>query len=89
MSQRIEGGAPAHTQIYVYIDMSPKEKKGKDNTPDTLTSFKQIFSHLPGLFVLTLASEAPWQAPHRCIIAPVLFFRIRIYEDNPILDDLI
>ena len=89
MSQRIEGGAPAHTQIYVYIDMSPKEKKGKDNTPDTLTSIKQNFTHLPGLFVLTLASEAPWQALHRCNIAPAFFFRIRVYKDDPILDDLI
>ena len=89
MSQWIEGGAPAHTQIYVYIDMSPREKKGKDNTPDTLTSIKQNFTHLPGLFVLTLASEALWQAPHRCNIAPALFFRIRVYKDDPILDDLI
>ena len=88
MSQRIERGASAHTQIYVYIDISPR-RKGKDNTLDTLTSVKQNFSHLPGLFVLTLASEAPWQAPHRCNIASVLFFRIRIYEDDPILDDLI
>ena len=32
MSQRIERGAPAHTQIYVYIDRSPREKGVRTHT---------------------------------------------------------
>ena len=74
MSQRIKRGAPTHTY---------------EHTPDTPTPIKQNFSYLSGLFVLTLASEALWQAPYRCNIAPVVFFRIMTYEDDPILNDLI
>ena len=62
-------------------------RKGKNNTKDTLASFKQNFSYLLVLIFLTLASEALWQAPHRCTIALFLIFRIRIFEDDSILDD--
>ena len=88
MSQRIERGACTYIYIYIYIH-EPQKKGVRITHQILLTSFKQNFSHLPRLFVLTLASKAPWQAPHRCNIATVLFFRIRIYEDDPILDDLI
>ena len=87
MSQRIkERGTYMRTEVY--INRSPGGEKVRTQwIPFTPT--KHNFSYLPGLFVLTLASEVPWQAPHRCNIAPIVFFRIRTHKDDPILDDLI
>ena len=84
--QRIEKGACTYTGIYRH---EPQEEGVRITQQIHLLLLSRIFLFYPRYFVLTLASEALWQAPHWCITALILFFRIKIYEDDSILDDLI
>ena len=84
--QRIERGACTYTGIHRH---EPQEEGVRITQQIHLLLLSRIFLFYLRYFVLTLASEALWQAPHRCITALILSFRIRIYEDDSILDDLI
>ena len=70
MFQRIKRRTPAHTQACIYKREPRKKKKGKKTHRYTLHLLSIVFK----LLILTLASEALWQTPHRCYVAPFCLF---------------